>query len=144
MNVAPGPALDLLFLNAKKEPLIQSTTDSDAPKEKISVQGIIEPSYISWASSVNLVSKKDGLKRFFVDYRKLNSVNNKNIYPLPRIADILYTLRDAQFFTMLDLAMATGRLNLTPLLMRILPLLHTEVCMNSTICLEAVAVPGFQ
>ena len=38
-----------------------------------------------------VVAKKDGTTRFCVDYRKLNSVTNEDVYPLPRIDDTLDT-----------------------------------------------------
>ena len=45
-----------------------------------------------------------GSYRFCVDYRKLNSVTKKDVYPLPRIDDILDTLEGAPYFTTFDLA----------------------------------------
>ncbi|GFT49714.1 hypothetical protein TNCV_801001 [Trichonephila clavipes] len=47
--------------------------------------------------------KKDGSWRFCVDYRKLNSVTKKDVYPLPRIDDTLDCLKGAKFFSSMDL-----------------------------------------
>ena len=50
-----------------------------------------------------IVDKKDGSKRFCVDFRKLKQVTKKNSYPLPVIDDILALLGKAKYFTSLDL-----------------------------------------
>lgn len=44
------------------------------------------------ASNVVVVGKKDGTKRFCVDYRKLNDVTRKVSYPLPRPQEMLHEL----------------------------------------------------
>ena len=55
-------------------------------------QGIVQHSRSPWASPVVLVPKKDGSLRFGVDFRRLNSITRKDVYPLPRVDDIFDTL----------------------------------------------------
>ena len=67
-------------------------------------QGVVKPSNSPWASPIVLVPKKDGSLRFCVDFRRLNAITRKDVYPLPRVEDILDTLGEAKYFTSLDLA----------------------------------------
>ena len=50
-----------------------------------------------------IVRKKDESLRLCVDYRALNSVTKGDLFPLPRIDDILGQLRESRYFTTLDL-----------------------------------------
>ncbi|KAG8172636.1 hypothetical protein JTE90_015577 [Oedothorax gibbosus] len=65
--------------------------------DKMLERDVIRPSEGPWSSPVVLVRKKDGSWRFCVDYRRLNKVTKKDVYPLPRIDDTLDCLRGAQF-----------------------------------------------
>jgi len=49
------------------------------------------------------VKKKDGSMRMCNDYQNLNAVTVKNKYPLQRIDDMLDQLRNAKFFSKIDL-----------------------------------------
>ena len=71
---------------------------------KMQEEGVIQPSSSPWASAIMLVRKKDGTLRICVDYRQLNSVTKLDIFPLPRIDDLLDQLGKAKYFTTLDLA----------------------------------------
>ena len=65
--------------------------------------GAVRPLYSPWASPVVLVRKKDGNWWFCIDYRHLNSVTTKDVYPLPRIEDALSCLEGSQYFSIIDL-----------------------------------------
>lgn len=64
----------------------------------------IEECPSDWASPVIFVKKKDTKDlRMCIDFRKLNQVMISEIYPIPRIDDIIYNLRGKKIFTKLDL-----------------------------------------
>jgi len=67
-------------------------------------QDLIQPSTSPWSFPVVVVKKKNGKFRFCVNYKPLNDVTKKDNYPLPRIDEILDSLKDAKWFTTLDLA----------------------------------------
>jgi hypothetical protein len=66
--------------------------------------GVIQLSNSPWSSPVVLVKKKSGEYRFCVDYRRLNAVSKRDVYPLPRIDDVFDRLAGANYFSTLDLA----------------------------------------
>ena len=66
-------------------------------------QGTIEPASSPWASNVVLAKKRDGTLRCCIDYRQLNAVTRKDVYPLPRINDCLDTMASASYFSTFDL-----------------------------------------
>ncbi len=74
---------------------------------------IIEPSTAAWLSPIVLVNKPKGSKRMCLDYRQVNKHLATDIYPLPRLEELvdqdaghLYCvtldMREAYFQLMLD------------------------------------------
>lgn len=92
------------FRQAHRRYPAQQREEIDRQVRDLLKQGLIEPTSSPWASNVVLVAKKDGSKRFCVDYRQLNAKTIKDAYPLPRINDTLDALGGARWFSTLDLA----------------------------------------
>ena len=64
--------------------------------------GVIKPSVSEWASAPVLIRKRDGGVRWCLDYRRLNQVTKKDVYPLPCIEECLDTLSGSTWFSKLD------------------------------------------
>jgi hypothetical protein len=77
-------------------------------------KGFIVSSRAPFASLVLFVRKGDGSLRFYVDYRKLNTLTKKNRYPLPLIDETLARLVKAKVFTKLDICQAFHRIRISP------------------------------
>jgi len=64
--------------------------------------GIIEESDSPWASAYVLAKKKNGEMRLCIDFRKLNAMTKKLVYPIPNIEDCLDTLAGKKYFSQID------------------------------------------
>jgi hypothetical protein len=65
--------------------------------------GKIRRSESEAGAPVMFVKKADGSLRLVVDYRSLNEITKKNVYPLPRQDDLMAQLQGAKIFTKLNL-----------------------------------------
>ena len=65
--------------------------------DKMQKQGIIQKSTSPWSSPLLLVMKKNGTVRPCVDYRKLNSVTKKDVFPCPDFR-IVWILSQEPFY----------------------------------------------
>ncbi|KAF8755556.1 hypothetical protein RHS01_05060 [Rhizoctonia solani] len=93
-KLSPGPIYGMT--NAESKALKQHIDEELAT-------GKICPSTSSAGAPVMFVKKANGSLRLVVDYRKLNDITHKNIYPLPRQDYLMPKLRHTKIFTKLDL-----------------------------------------
>jgi hypothetical protein len=77
-------------------------------------KGFIVPSNAPFASPILMAKKADGGLRFCVDFRKLNSVTKKDLYPLPLIDEMMQRVRGAKYFTKLDIRQGFHRIRMDP------------------------------
>ena len=68
--------------------------------------GICRQSNSPWASRVLLVTKREGSRRFVVDYRQLNEVTRIDTYPMPNAKDIMDTMYGQNYFSFIESASA--------------------------------------
>lgn len=77
-------------------------SEEEGHLNKMLEAGVIEPSYSDWSASPVLIRKRDGSVRWCVDYRGLNDVTKKDVYPLPLIEDCTDMLSGQKWFSKLD------------------------------------------
>ena len=93
----PLPNIGMYRLSALENAEIKKQVQELIEKE------FIRPSKSPCGSPIVLVRKKDGSWRMCIDYRAPNKITIKNRYPLPCIDDLLDQLKQAVYFTKLDL-----------------------------------------
>ena len=81
---------------------VHSTEENDKHLEDMLKHNIIEPSNAEWAASPVLVRKKSGGIRWCVDYRQLNKVTKKDVYPLPLMSECIDSLDQNVWYSKLD------------------------------------------
>nr|GFB20828.1 putative reverse transcriptase domain-containing protein [Tanacetum cinerariifolium] len=71
--------------------------------QELSDKGLIRPNSSPWGAPVLSVKKKDGSFRICIDYRGLNKLTIRNLYPLPRIDDLFDQLQGSSIYLKIDL-----------------------------------------
>ena len=80
---------------------------------KLLEAGVIRNSHSSWSAPIIVVPKGDGDKCLIIDYRALNKVTRKFIWPMPKVEDIFSQLNGAKYFSTLDLRAGYHHIRLT-------------------------------
>jgi len=73
---------------------------------------IIQKSTSPWSFRPVLADKRDGTKRFCVNYRGLNAITKKDAYPLPLIDNLIHQVGSSQWFSALDVLSAYWQVNI--------------------------------
>lgn len=94
LPIATPPRRVPMALEEKVDKMVEDLLKSD----------IIQPSESPWNAPIVIVAKKNGDIRMCVDYRRLNSVTKRPVYPIPATQQLLDCLSGAQYFSTLDLS----------------------------------------
>ena len=71
--------------------------------DKMMEQGVAVPvPPTAWAAPMVFAPNKDGTLRFCVDYRRLNAMNIRDVYPIPRMDECINSVGDAKASSTLD------------------------------------------
>ena len=81
--------------------------------DKLLEAGVIRNSHSSWLAPIIIVPKGDGGKHLVIDYRALNKVTRKFVWPMPKVEDIFSQLNSAKYFSTLDLRAGYHHIGLT-------------------------------
>ena len=81
--------------------------------DKLLEAGVIRNRHSSWSVPIIVVPKGDGGKHLIIDYRALNKVTRKFIWPMPKVEDIFSQLNGVKYFSTLDLRAGYHHIGLT-------------------------------
>ena len=81
--------------------------------DKLLEAGVIRNSHSSWLAPIIVMLKGDAGKHLVIDYRALNKVTRKFVWPMPKVEDIFSQLNSAKYFSTLDLRAGYHHIGLT-------------------------------
>ena len=88
--------------------------EEEAQLKKMLGAGVIRPSVSEWASDPVLIRKRCGSVRWCVDYRALNALTIKDVFPLPLVDECLDTLAGNVWYSKLDANSAYWQVKIKP------------------------------
>ena len=77
-------------------------------------KGLIRPSSSPWGAPTLFAPKSDGTLRMCIDYRGLNAVTERDVYPLPRVDDVYAAIKNKKVFSTLDLLKGYWQIGIQP------------------------------
>ncbi|GBM26819.1 Transposon Ty3-I Gag-Pol polyprotein [Araneus ventricosus] len=82
--------------------------------EDLLEKDVIEECESVYGAPVVLIPNPDGKTRLCIDYRKLNEITVPDSYPLPRMDDILQSVKHTTFMSTIDLKLGYHQINVHP------------------------------
>ena len=64
---------------------------------------VIHSSHSGWSAPITIIPKGDGGKHLVINYKALNEVTQKFIWPMPKVKDIFHKLNGVKYFSTLNL-----------------------------------------
>jgi hypothetical protein len=89
-------------------------TEIENQVQDMLASGLIQNSSSPFSFPILLVKKKDQSYRFCIDYRHLNSITAKAQFPVPIINEFLDELKNASWFSILDLCVGFHQIQMNP------------------------------
>jgi hypothetical protein len=90
------------------------TGEDEAQLKKMLSAGVIRQSVSEWSSAPVLIRKRCGSVRWCVDYRALNALTIKDVFPLPLVDECLDTLAGNVWYSKLDANSAYWQVKIKP------------------------------
>ena len=70
--------------------------------------------YSPFGAGTHFSNKKDGTQRLCIDYRALNDIIVKDVYPIPRIDEIIDKFAKSKYFSKIDLQQGYQQIQFHP------------------------------
>lgn len=110
IEITPGPPVHSKPRRLARDRLKQVKTEFEVMIE----QGVMQPSRSPWASSLHVVSEKDGGIRPCGEYRALNARSIPDRYTPPHIEDFAQNLHGKRIFSKIDHVRAYHQIPIAP------------------------------
>ena len=111
-NIETGSAAPRRVHAYRQSPAMEDIIHTEI--EKLLKDEVIVHSNSPWASPIVMVKKPEGKWRMCIDYRNLNKLTVSDVYPLPAIDQMLYSMSAAKVFTTMDLQSAYNQILVAP------------------------------